>query len=84
MRQTIKTKRFARAVGERIRSARKAKGLTQSVAGARLDLDAPAICRMESGSRDLRLSDLYALGRVYGVAPRDFLDVPLDAHTRSL
>lgn len=60
----------ARSIGERIRQARKTKGLNQSALAARIGVSQPAIANWESGVHDPRRLTLAKLA--------DALDAPLD------
>lgn len=60
----------ARSIGERIRQARKTKGLNQSDLAARVGVSQPAIANWESGVHDPRRLTLAKLA--------DALDAPLD------
>ncbi|MGH2615063.1 MAG: helix-turn-helix domain-containing protein [Thermomicrobiales bacterium] len=53
-------------IGERLASARRARGLTQQQAAAALGVARTTITAMEKGDRRPRASELFALARLYG------------------
>jgi Zn-dependent peptidase ImmA (M78 family)/transcriptional regulator with XRE-family HTH domain len=53
-------------IGERLASARRARGLTQQQAAAALRVARTTITAMEKGERRPRASELYTLARLYG------------------
>lgn len=75
MKRTGRSRRFVESVGASIRSARQSAGLNQTEAGKRLDIDAPTMSRIESGKKDLRLSELFEVSRVLAVRPSDLVSV---------
>lgn len=65
------------AVGERVREAREASGMSQRALAARLDgFDASAICRIERGERKVSSDELYDIAEALGVTPGALLGVP--------
>jgi transcriptional regulator with XRE-family HTH domain len=76
MKRTVKAQRFVVAVGGKVRDERKRLKLSQSVLGKRIGADVPTVSRIESGGRDLRVSELYEVGHALGLPPRVLLDVP--------
>jgi transcriptional regulator with XRE-family HTH domain len=61
---------FYERIGQRVREAREAKGLSQEELGAALGYTATAISYFEAGSRKVRLEDLQRVAQV--------LDIDLD------
>lgn len=54
------------AFGERLRAARRSKGLTQEQVGERAGIDRAAYSELERGQRDARLSTLLRIERAIG------------------
>lgn len=75
MKRTTKAQRFVEAVGQNVRDARKAKGMGQDQLGRRIGADAPTVSRIESGKKDLRLSQLWELSRALEAAPASLVSV---------
>lgn len=69
MKRTTKAQRFVEAVGQNVRETRKARGLAQGQLGKRIGADAPTVSRIESGKKDLRLSQIWELGRALDTTP---------------
>ena len=66
---------FVRFVGEKIKTLRKAKGLTQTELGAKADLLQPFIAGVESGDRNISLETLEKLLAALEVSPGEFLNL---------
>lgn len=81
MKRTAKGRRFVERVGGRIRDERKRQKLTQGVLAKRIGADVPTMSRIESGERDLRMSELFEAGNALGVPPRQLVDVPLNGNS---
>lgn len=62
-----------RAVGQRVKQARKAAGLTQLAVAEAIGVTAASVSRWESGDRGLDATDLVRLADVLGVEPASFL-----------
>lgn len=60
-------------LGDRIRKARKARGLTQLEVAEKLEMSIGIIERWEAGTRTPRLSALKKLAKVLGCPPGDLL-----------
>lgn len=75
MKRTAKSQRFVEAVGQSVRDTRKAKGLGQDELGKRIGADAPTVSRIESGKKDIRLSQLWELGRALETSPAEIVSV---------
>lgn len=62
-----------RAVGKRIRLARKNKGFTQETLSERVSLTRTSITNIEQGRQKLLVHSLYVIANVLGVHPGDLL-----------
>lgn len=69
MKRTKKAGEFVVRVGARVKGERERKRWSQSVLAAKLDSTHSAVSRIESGERDIRLSELFEVGRALDVAP---------------
>jgi transcriptional regulator with XRE-family HTH domain len=65
-----------RAIGERIRAARRSAGLTQEQLGERVDLSRVTIGNIEKGAHASNLDTLLLISDAVGVPLRDLVDVP--------
>jgi transcriptional regulator with XRE-family HTH domain len=61
-------------VGGRIRKAREASGLNLHELARLSGISAPALSRIETGKRDLRITSLYRIAAALRVKARDLLD----------
>ncbi len=61
-------------VGQQIRAARKAKGLTQKELGEKLGVADSVITNYESGKQNLTIDTLQKVADVLGVDVRSFFD----------
>lgn len=61
------------ALGQRLRSAREAVGLTQEASAEALDVSRPAISELEAGHRRVSSLELARLAQLYGREPTDLL-----------
>jgi transcriptional regulator with XRE-family HTH domain len=59
----------ARRFGRNLMHARAEKGLTQEQLGLRAGLDAAAVSRIESGSREPRIATIVRLAKALEIAP---------------
>jgi Zn-dependent peptidase ImmA (M78 family)/transcriptional regulator with XRE-family HTH domain len=66
-------------VGERVREAREAAGLTQGQLAAAIGLERTALVRVESGQRQLNAMELFRLSDTLGVPLAHFVSPPLPA-----
>jgi HTH-type transcriptional regulator / antitoxin HipB len=66
-----------RRIGERIREAREAKGLTQKELGEYLGYSPMGISYFERGEREVKFSDLERLSGYFGKDPSYFLSAGL-------
>ena len=69
------------SIGARIRSARRAAGLTQESIGERLNVQPTAISRIETGTTGPSLRMLVDLAEIFGVPVGRFFDTPTPAPT---
>jgi len=63
-------------VGRRIRQARDASGLNLHELARLSGISAPALSRIETGKRDLRITSLYRIAAALRVSARDLVDLP--------
>jgi transcriptional regulator with XRE-family HTH domain len=63
-----------KTLGERLREAREAAGLTQDDAGAKIGRNGQTLWRWEHGRNEPNASDVAQLANVYGVPPHVLLD----------
>ena len=73
----------AAVIGERLSSARRARGLTQEQAAAALGVARTTVTAMEKGDRRPRASELYTLARLYGRQLGDLVRPPRKDQTPS-
>ncbi len=66
-------------VGERVREAREAAGLTQGQLAQAMGMERTALVRVESGRRQLNAMELFRLSDTLGVPPAHFVSPPLAA-----
>ena len=59
--------------GERLRSIRKNKGLSQETLALTCELDRTYIGGVERGERNISLINIYKIADALGVSPREFL-----------
>lgn len=59
--------------GERLRSIRKSKGLSQETLALTCELDRTYIGGVERGERNISLINIYKIADALGVSPREFL-----------
>lgn len=72
-------------IGQHLRAAREASGLTQAQVAQALGVSRPAVTNMESGQRGVASPELHALARLYGRSVSELLEgSPLDAVTMLL
>lgn len=64
---------ITKAIGERIKSTREEKGLTQKQLGEVLGYSPMGISHFENGIREIKLSDLYKLASFFGKDVSHFL-----------
>ena len=74
---------FRKIVGERIRAARKAQGLSIYDASQAADLDWSYFAAVERGERSVGLDVLVALAEAVGLAPHQLLDPEFPLPTES-
>ena len=60
--------------GERLRSIRKNKGLSQETLALTCELDRTYIGGVERGERNISLINIYKIADALGVSPREFLE----------
>ncbi len=60
---------MSKDIGKKLRSARKAKGLTQKNLGAKMGLPQSHISQIEAGNVDLRYSSLQEMARLLDLEP---------------
>lgn len=65
--------RLARAVGLRVRAARKRNGWTSDELAFRLGASRGGVQSLECGLHDSRMSTIYTVARVLGVEPAELL-----------
>jgi transcriptional regulator with XRE-family HTH domain len=75
MKRTKRAFEFVVAVGANVRRERERLGLSQSALGGKLNATHSAVSRIESGERDIRISDLFEVGRALNVAPAKLVTV---------
>ena len=63
-------------VGGRIREARKTSGLNLHELARLSGISAPALSRIETGKRDLRITSLFRIAAALRIRARDLLDEP--------
>lgn len=63
-------------VGGRIRKAREASGLNLHELARLSGISAPALSRIETGKRDLRITSLYRIAAALRIRAPDLLDEP--------
>ena len=63
-------------VGGRIRKARETSGINLHELARLSGISAPALSRIETGKRDLRITSLYRIAAALRIQARDFLDEP--------
>jgi len=73
-----------RAVGKRIKLARKDKGFTQETLSKMVSLTRTSITNIEKGRQKLLVHSLYVFANVLGVHPRDLLPDEADMVTDSI
>ena len=59
--------------GERLRSIRKNKGLSQETLALTCELDRTYLGGVERGERNISLINIYKIADALGVSPREFL-----------
>ncbi|HEY4474015.1 MAG TPA: helix-turn-helix transcriptional regulator [Candidatus Paceibacterota bacterium] len=64
-------------IGQRIREAREAKGLTQKQLGEYLGYSSMGISYFEQGVREMKISDIQRLASYFGKEPSYFLSAGL-------
>jgi transcriptional regulator with XRE-family HTH domain len=64
----------AERFGKNIRSARKARDLTQEEVGLAAGLDAAAISRIEAGQREPRVTNIVRIAKALEVPPGQFFE----------
>ena len=62
-----------KAFGERVRSIRKDKGLSQETLALQCVLDRTYIGGVERGERNISLLNIYKIADALGIQPREFL-----------
>ncbi|MDX9919842.1 MAG: helix-turn-helix transcriptional regulator [Paludibacter sp.] len=62
-------------IGERIKSIRENKGLTQQQVSDECDFEKSTISRIESGRTNITIKNLYKLSKALGVKIKDLVDV---------
>ncbi len=62
-----------KAFGERLRSIRKDKGLSQETLALKCELDRTYIGGVERGERNISLLNIYKIADALGIRPREFL-----------
>lgn len=62
-------------IGERIKSIRENKGLTQQQVSDECDFEKSTISRIESGRTNITIKNLYKLSKALGVKMKDLVDV---------
>jgi transcriptional regulator with XRE-family HTH domain len=75
MKRTKRAFEFVVAVGANVRRERERLGWSQTTLGGKLNATHSAVSRIESGERDIRISDLFEVGRALNVAPSDLVSV---------
>jgi transcriptional regulator with XRE-family HTH domain len=81
--------KFYERIGQRIREAREAKGLSQEELGEALGYTATAISYFEGGSRKVRLEDLQRIAQIldidleYLLPPAEEKSSPVDVRLRA-
>jgi len=60
--------------GERLRSIRRSKGLSQETLALTCELDRTYIGSVERGERNISLVSIYKIADALGVSPREFLE----------
>lgn len=74
---------FVKLIGEKIRTLRKSKGLTQYELGGLAGMLQPFIAEVESGERNISLETLDKLLTALDISPGDFLNLEgLDIKTQ--
>lgn len=63
-------------VGQRIKTLRKAKGLTQDQLAEQVGMDSRHISRLETGTHFPSIDSLEAIAKALGVQLKDFFDFP--------
>lgn len=69
-----KRRKEATGFGRRLRELRKARGLTQTDVGERLDMPQTVIARYEGGHTDPTWAMVLRIAKALGVKPNDFLE----------
>lgn len=64
--------------GERLKTARKAKGLTQTELAEQLGITQKSYQRMESGNHDLKMSTIYQLCKTLNISADWLLGLNID------
>ncbi len=59
-------------IGEKIRLARLAKGYSQQAMAYMLNMEQPTFCKLETGSRELRVSELERIAIILEKPVSDF------------
>jgi transcriptional regulator with XRE-family HTH domain len=79
MKRTKRADEFLARVGANVRREREGKRLTQSSLGGKLDATHSVVSRIESGERNIRLTDLFEVSRALGVTPAKLVTVNEEA-----
>jgi transcriptional regulator with XRE-family HTH domain len=65
--------RIKRGFGERLRSVRKARGLSQEALALACELDRTYVGGVERGERNISLINIHKIARALGVAPKELM-----------
>lgn len=66
--------RIKKEFGERLRSIRKSKGLSQEGLALTCELDRTYIGGVERGERNISLLNIYKIAEALGVSPRELME----------
>lgn len=75
MKRTKQADSFVVAVGARARSQRERLRLSQAAVASQIKATHSVVSRIESGERDIRLSELFEISRALRTTPSDLVKV---------
>jgi transcriptional regulator with XRE-family HTH domain len=75
MRLTKGADAFVAGVGANVKRKRESRRWSQTTLAGKLKTTHPVVSRIESGKRNMRLSELFEVGRALEVSPADLVTV---------
>lgn len=65
---------YTKELGTRLAKVRQEKQMSQEYVAERMDITRSAICKYESGDREIRMTEYFKLCDIYQIDPYDLLD----------